>query len=130
MRLLKPRALAHLDQARHNYDLVRDLVTNGRYSDWAVTTLFYASGHLVEAYLVETGTAFDGPRDHLQRDSQIGLKLPQVYREYSILHMRSQWARYRVDKPRPTPAEVQRYEAEQFAHIVAELAGLGVELGR
>jgi hypothetical protein len=59
---------------------------------------------------------------------QIGLKLPQVYREYSILHMRSQWARYRVDRPKPTPAEVQRYEAEQFAHIVAELARLGVEL--
>ncbi|HEV8574210.1 MAG TPA: hypothetical protein VGR43_05820 [Dehalococcoidia bacterium] len=128
MPVSKPRALAHLEQAQHNHGLFQHLRADGRYPDWAVTALFYAALHLVEAYLVETSTGFDGTRDHLQRDSQIGLKIPRVYRDYSYLQMRSQWARYRVDKPKPTPAELQRYETERFAPIVAELTRLGVEL--
>lgn len=125
----KPAALSHLAQARHNYHLYQELRTGGTHLDWAVTLLFYTVLHLAETYLAErASSAFDLPKGHEERSAAIGRHLPQIYDDYRFLQIRSTWARYDIDRPKPTPALVQQCETQQFARIVAELGRLGINL--
>jgi hypothetical protein len=72
----KPLAVKHLTRARQNYDTYKRLTTSGQGLDWAVTILFYAALHLVQAYFVEqAATAFDVPQTHQERTLRIGLTL-------------------------------------------------------
>jgi hypothetical protein len=69
----KPLAVQHLTRARQNYDTYQRLKTSGQALDWAVTILFYAALHLVQAYFVEQAvTAFDAPQTHQERTLRIG----------------------------------------------------------
>jgi hypothetical protein len=86
--------------------------------------------HLAEAYLTErASSAFDLPKGHEERSAAIGKHLPQIYGDYRFLQIRSTWARYHIDKPKPTPELLQQYETQQFARIAAELRRLGISLG-
>lgn len=44
-----PSENQHLIQARHNEDCVQYLINASRFNDWAVTGIFYAAVHYVEA---------------------------------------------------------------------------------
>ncbi len=126
---LKPEAHLHLVQARQNYHLYQALKQGSQHLDWAVTVLFYTALHLAEAYLAEnTSDAFSRPRGHEERSAAIRRHLPQIYSDYQFLRTRSTWARYHVQKPKPGPELVQRYETEQFARIAGELRRLGFSL--
>ena len=62
MPLTKPLAQAHLDQARANYLLYRQLRAEGQHRDWAITLLFYTALQLIQSYAVESAaTSFDIP---------------------------------------------------------------------
>jgi hypothetical protein len=125
----KPAALQHLAQVRDNYRLYQELKSSGTHLDWAVTVLFYTVLRLVEAYLAETSPAVaHGYRTHAQRDVVVYQRIRSIYSEYDFLHTRSTWARYHVDKPKPTSELVQQYETQQFARIVGELRRLGISL--
>jgi hypothetical protein len=125
----KPLALQHLMQARQNYKLYQELKQGGEYLDWAVTVLFYAALHLVQAYLVETAPSeADIPADHVARDSAIWRRLRPIVNQYSFLKTRSTWARYTLTRPKPTRAVLEQFESRQFAGIVAELGRLGITL--
>jgi hypothetical protein len=128
MPLSNPLARTYEEQAQRNYKLYCQLRDEGAHLDWAVTLLFYTALHLINAVLIETGTAFDLPRDHVDRNVAIALKLRAVYEDYRLLYRLSRTARYSPDKPKPTPALLQRYESEPFARTVGELQKRGVEL--
>src|SRR5438034_628663 len=110
MPLSKPLAQTYEEQARRNFKLYRQLRDESAYLDWAVTLLFYTALHLINAVLIETGTAFDLPRDHMDRNVTVALKLRPIYEDYRLLHRLSRTARYQPEKPKPTPTLLQRYE--------------------
>jgi hypothetical protein len=118
MPVTKPEAGLHLEKARLNFAHYEALKAESRYLDWAVTVLFYTAPHLVQAYLVESAnTGFDIPRDHPERDNAVARLLPEIYTSYRLPSTRSQWARYHVDKPTPTPELLQQYEDHHFRRI-------------
>jgi hypothetical protein len=121
--------LKHLLQARQNYKLYQELKQGGEHLDWAVTVLFYAALHVVQAYFVESAASeAEIPRDHVERDSAIWRELRPIVNQYSFLKTRSMWARYALDKPKPTPLLLEQYESRQFADVLSELGRLGFTL--
>ena len=129
MPLSKPSAIGHLEKARTSVQLYRQLKAEGILLGWAVTALFYAAMHLVQAQFVEEATTgFDIPHNHPDRDFAVSRRLPKVYLSYSFLYTRSQWARYHVDKPDPTPDQIRRYEEDHFRPIEKAMQVLDVVL--
>jgi hypothetical protein len=129
MPLTKPDAKRHLEKARSNFVLYSRLKSDATHLDWAVTVLFYTALHLVQAHIVESAaTGFDIPRDHPERDSSVARLLPELYTHYRFLSSRSQWARYHVDKPDPTPEQLYEYEANYFKPIETALLSMGISL--
>jgi len=123
----KPLAAQHLEQAREDYAAYQVLKTDGQYLGWAVTILFYAVMHLVEACLIEYHGG-RGEASHPKRENAVYAHLRPIYNEYHHLHTRSTWARYHPDKPKPTLAGLQRYETEWLTPIVDHLAQRGIRL--
>src|ERR1041384_1696553 len=123
----KPAALGHLAKARSSIPLYRQLKAEGDLLDWAVTALFYAAMHLIQAHLVELATTgFDIPHSHPAPALAVARQLPDIYLDYSFLYTRSKWARYHVDKPVPTPDQLQQYENDHSQPI--ELAMLALDI--
>jgi hypothetical protein len=119
----------HLAQARHNFRLYQKLKGEGEFLDWAVTALFYAALHLVQACLIDIASdAFDYPRSHEQRDSFIRRKLGDVWLPYNFLQNQSTRARYHPDQPKPSLDRLQQYEGDHFAMILAALERRGTRL--
>src|SRR6266849_5769348 len=112
----------HLAQARHNLRLYQKLKDEGEFLDWAVTALFCAALHLIQACLIDIAAdAFDYPRSHEQRDAFIRRKLSEIWLPYNFLQNQSTRARYHPDQPKPNLRNLQQYEADQFAAIDAAL---------
>lgn len=86
-----PSHAEHLAQAQVNEVLSREL-QGGPSLDWAVTTLFYAALHLVEATLAPQGHS----RTHVERDRTVRQhpQLRPIYGHYRELKERSLQARY------------------------------------
>ena len=119
----------HLAQARHNFRLYQMLKDEGEFLDWAVTALFYAALHLIQACLIDIAAdAFDYPRSHEQRGSFIRRRLNEIWSAYRFLQNQSNRARYHPDQPKPTVLRLQQCEANQFAAIVAALERRGTRL--
>jgi hypothetical protein len=72
--------------------------------------------------------AFDCPSNHNQREEFIRRKLPGLWNDFNYLQTRSTRARYHPEQPKPTAEQLARYEAEQFARIVAEVRSRGISL--
>ena len=97
----------YIQQAAHNADLASHLRrTRKDCLDWAVTCLFYAAIHYVNAYLVKTHIPI--PRRHRGSDLknpgrlnivQSNSVLSQIYREYRHLDDESRDARYELKRP-------------------------------
>lgn len=88
-----PDVRTHLQQAQHNETFFAGIDLRS-YSDWAVTVLFYAALHYIDAYLAQAGHLDPGVHD--VRDSLIRRYVPtrQVARQYFRLKNFSRTARY------------------------------------
>jgi hypothetical protein len=117
----KRQAPFHLEQARRNYRLYQQLKAGGDLLEWAMVALFYTALHLIQACLIDMANhAWDYPHNHQQRSNFVLKKLQPLLRDYEFLQTRCDDARYHPQKRRPTLAELEQYEAQQFARIVAE----------
>lgn len=83
----------HLSAARNNERFSEDLIAERRYLDWAVTGMFYAAIHYVEAYL---SLRTEHSLSHRMRDSEIASdpKLINIFDHYSDLKNDSTQSRY------------------------------------
>lgn len=113
----------YLAQAAHNADLARSLRKEKKDClDWAVTCLFYAAVHFVNAMLTKQGK--DIPRRHVGTDAgavgrtnivQQDRSLREIYYDYRHLDDESRDARYELK--RPTVAEFDAYLMPRFVRI-------------
>ena len=87
-----PDIETHQKQAAHNERLAMQLAET-EYSDWAVTAVFYAALHHVDAYL-HTKEVYC--RLHPRRDAEIARNpnTRPIYKDYGHLKMMSEDARY------------------------------------
>ena len=90
---------AYLAQAKHNREvadvLLRDDPPISR--QWAITCMFYAALHYVNAYICRRGQQV--PREHGNRDRLVGKWMRQIFREYRWLRTRSEHVRYSMVNP-------------------------------
>jgi hypothetical protein len=114
-----PSRRAHIAQAEHNEALCR-AIGGSQYADWAVTALFYAALHLVDAYLAPNVH----PKTHTVRrglvDTVAGLR--PIRDQYRELEERSRDARYKCI--RFTPAAVKELRSVRFEPLKAHLRAL------
>jgi hypothetical protein len=90
-----PTATQHIAQAAHNEAL--SLAVEADYADWAVTALFYAALHYVEAYFYVHAARQHAPphyTNHSLRGPAVRIRIPRMYRHYQRLFDRSIQARY------------------------------------
>lgn len=89
-----PDLTEHLAQAARNEALSQQLEV--QHPDWAVTALFYAAVHYVEAYFFDRHTPPQPQHypTHHRRNVGVASRLPSVNNEYQALKTRSQDARY------------------------------------
>ncbi|MBM4033487.1 MAG: hypothetical protein FJ291_17125 [Planctomycetes bacterium] len=99
----------HLAQAGANRAFYEELLDRPQYRDWAVTALFYAAVHYVDAFLHPRHPADHGTRNHLIRTSPL---LQPLYVKYRRLQDRSQDARYECYDP--TREELVRMRRECY----------------
>jgi hypothetical protein len=87
----------HLTQAAHNEKLAETL-SRTAYVDWAVTVLFYAALHYVDAILAVSQV---NPDNHGERQTEIKRNdtLKRIYPEFRYLQVQSRNARYLVLPP-------------------------------
>ena len=97
-----PNKEAHLQQAIHNEEAANILLREVVFNDWAITALFYAAVHYVEAKVFEK--KFEGyehspkiPTDstpHNKRIILIQKHLPEIYGDYNALFEQCRIVRY------------------------------------
>ena len=94
----------HLAQFQHNVSVAEQLAASGNYG-WAVTVLFYAGLHILQAYLVRSGALVES---HVQRERQmLRSELLPILDPYTTLRNDSEEARY----------ECRRFSREEFESI-------------
>jgi hypothetical protein len=102
----------YVQQAAHNTDLAEYLRANKTEClDWAVTCLFYAAVHYVNAYLVKAHIPIPrkhraAPAEAARRPGRLNIvqqdpALSSIYRNYRHLDDESRDARYELRKPSP-----------------------------
>lgn len=88
-----PKKDEHVEKAERNEAFAEYLATKSKYIDWAVTVLFYAAVHYIDAVLAVSQVH---PEDHKERKAAIAVNdtLKIVYAEYRKLETLSWNARY------------------------------------
>ena len=95
----------HMAQAHRNRTLAERLADDGDF-EWAVTALFYAALHLIQAYAIAEG--FDiGTHAERGRWMRNTTALHAILGPYRVLRSRSQDARY----------ECRRFSRQQFGDL-------------
>jgi hypothetical protein len=117
-----PTREEHLRKARHNEQFYAT-VDAAAYSDWAITVIFYAALHYVDAFLARIGGginpgAHDVREGWVQREAQ----LRPIAFQYMRLKNRSRNARYAA--VHFTPEEVRRAHDDDLTHIKNHLLPL------
>ena len=85
----------HFLQSAHNKKTSDYLATtDSQYYDWAITTLFYSSLHLINEYFTQKGIHI--PQKHNVRNSRIEKFLPDIFDDYYNLFMLAIRTRYAV----------------------------------
>lgn len=101
-----PTPTEYIRQAKHNLELAKHLrEEKPDYLDWAVTCLFYAAVHYINAYLSHSKIAI--PRRHRGEDGKPGRlnivqqdsTLKAIYANYRHLDDESRDARYELRVP-------------------------------
>lgn len=119
---MKKKTPDYIKQAVHNAELAAYLRQDKvKYLDWAVTCLFYASVHYVNAYLMKVGKTI--PRRHKTQGSLVGRSnivetdpaLRIIYPAYRHLDDESRDARYELRKP--STDEYDKYLVPQLDKI-------------
>jgi len=92
-----PNRDEHLAKAEYNEKLGMFLAEKTAYQDWAITMLFYASLHYVDAFLA---LSIEHPKKHGERLGMIwnSGSLRTIYREYKSLKDASENHRYNAAK--------------------------------
>jgi HEPN domain-containing protein len=112
----------YIEQAVHNSELATFLrQEKAEYLDWALTCLFYAAVHYVNAYLAHAGKSI--PRRHRTQGSLVGRSnivevdptLRAIYPAYRHLDDESRDARYELRKP--STQEYDKYLAPRLQRI-------------
>lgn len=92
-----PEESNHKIQYQHNIDFVKSFYSAGcQFYDWVINVYFYATVHLVEAFLAKQGIH---PNDHHNRLKYIREYLPDIQSDYLRLYHNSRRARYAVWMP-------------------------------
>jgi hypothetical protein len=88
-----PTEEEHIAKAEQNEALFHEFVVSGTHPDWAMTVLFYATLHYVDAWLSRSG---NHPQSHVDRRRLVkkNQSLHRIYGHYSRLDERSRDARY------------------------------------
>ncbi len=88
-----PGVTDHLNQASHNEQFYH-VTDKSVYSDWAMTTVYYAALHYIDAYLAKA--KIPDPGAHDVRDSAVNrvAELRPIANLYFRLKSRSRSARY------------------------------------
>jgi hypothetical protein len=110
-----PSAKDHEEQAAKNRAFFKDLGgTGAKHSDWAITALFYAAVHDVQALIVSKGWRYIDdqgkswiPRTHTERLSVIKRECKHLRADFESL---KDWS------------EAARYECETFLQAQLKLA--------
>ena len=107
----------HLRQAEHNRDVADALSQNNPVSlQWAVTCIFYAALHYVNAYLsYRIGRT---PVNHGDRDAYVSLHMRTVFKDYRWLKTKSEAARYRLVEPTRRIFQDSRQRVVQIRRFV------------
>jgi hypothetical protein len=114
-----PTTQQHIIQSERNEALFQQL-SNGPYTDWAITALFYAALHLIDAWL----PAPSRPRRHVARIREIAAtpRLAVVELDYQELKDRSEDGRYNC--ARFTTADLQIVHSRHYLPLRGHLRGL------
>jgi hypothetical protein len=88
-----PNITDHILQAQHNEDFYRATDKNA-YSDWAMTAVYYAALHYVDAFLARAGMIDPGGHDVRDREMHMRMELRPIVKNYFRLKSRSRSVRY------------------------------------
>jgi hypothetical protein len=111
---MMPNLEDHILQARHNENFYQ-VTDKNAFSDWAMTAIFYAALHYIDAVLAKLGMV--DPGGHSVRDDQVHkrVELRPIANSYFRLKSRSRSARYYCMSFRPQ--ELQRCYDVELANI-------------
>ena len=108
--------MTHLEQAQHNRDVAEALSEGDSPTSrqWAVTCLFYAAIHYVNAHLGNLPL----PDNHTDRDNYVRGNMPLIHNEYRWLRTKSRDARYRLKRPPQQVADAAFSKADKIQKFV------------
>ena len=116
-----PHPTEHIAQAEKNERLYENLLGT-EFNDWAITGLFYAALHYVDAYIVmRTGTS---PSNHRARNRLVErtLNLTEIRLAYIELYRSSRNVRYKI--PAVSANQAMQVKAQLFDPIRAHIRAL------
>lgn len=108
--------MTHLDQARHNREVAEALSDGDSPTSrqWAVTCLFYAAVHYVNAH-VRHRPVPDNPRD---RDNYVRRNMQSIHNDYRWLRTKSEDARYRLQSTPKTVVDGALSKVDEIQKFV------------
>lgn len=109
-----PDVTDHILQARHNEEFYQATDKNV-YSDWAMTAVYYAALHYIDAFLARVNIIDPGGHDVRDQEVRGRAELRAISRLYFRLKSRSRNARYYCT--RFHLGELQRSHDEDLADI-------------
>ena len=112
-----------LEQAKHNR-AVADVLLQGSpptSRQWAITCIFYAALHYVNAHIIWRGGK--PPSTHGQREHEIRESMRSVYSDYRWLKTRSEDARYMWVEPDEQTVKESRQRVNTIQEFVESSFG-------
>ncbi len=108
--------MTYLEQARHNREVAEALSDGDSPTSrqWAVTCLFYAAVHYVNAHLGNRPV----PDNHPERDSYVRSNMPLIHSDYRWLKTKSQGSRYRLESPPKAVVDTALSKADKIRKFV------------
>ena len=108
--------MTYLEQAQHNREVAEALSDGDSPTSrqWAVTCLFYAAVHYVNAHVGNRPV----PDNHTDRDSYVRGNMQLIHNDYRWLRTKSQDARYRLQNPPKTVVDKALLKADKIQQFV------------
>jgi hypothetical protein len=112
-------ATEHQSWARHNEAFYQHIGgSRSQWPDWAMTSLFYAAVHEIQAALVASRSR---PRDHTERIAVLREKWPSLGTLYETLYTRSKQARYNFHRHSQADLALAEMALAQIRSEIAKL---------
>ena len=110
--------MTYLEQARHNRDVAEALSAGDSpiSRQWAVTCLFYAAIHYINAHLGNRPV----PDNHRDRESYVRVNMQLIHNDYRWLMTKSQGARYGLQKPPRQVVDTAIAKADKIQKFVQQ----------